>query len=224
MLSYLLKPLALTGAPASILIALILIMTSGCAHKRQAGPDLALARVSGETLRAEAIVEMDRLMSASGKARIYAQAPCSFRIEVKGPFAQVVALFASDGYTLHTFTDGVERFYPAGSPDAPLPFSNAEIVSLLMGLDLKPLKDAGFEIEADGKGRPVKAEKHISGIEAGTVTVLFSDYRDTGGRQIPFEISIQGPRLDRIRIRYSSVETDSGFEEGFFDIEAGGQD
>ncbi|MEK6759071.1 MAG: hypothetical protein AABY51_04810 [Deltaproteobacteria bacterium] len=222
MLSYLLKPLALKAAPTAILLALITI--SGCAHKRPTGPDLALVRSPGETLRAEAVVDMDRTLSASGKARIYAQAPGSFRIEIKGPFAQVVALFASDGYTLHTFTDGVERFYPAGSPDAPLPFSNAEIVSLLMGLDLKPLKDAGFEIEADQKGRPVKAEKQISGSNAGTVTVLFSDYRETGGRDVPFEISIQGPRLDRIRIRYSSVETGGGFEEGFFDIEAGGQD
>lgn len=222
MLSYLFKRLPFSAAPAAVLLAII--TTSGCAHKRQAGPDLAAVRLPGETLRAEAIVEMDRTMSASGKARIYAQVPGSFRIEVKGPFAQVVALFASDGYTLHTFTDGVERFYPAGSPDAPLPFSNAEIVSLLMGLDLKPLKDAGFEVETDGKGRPVKAEKHISGSEAGTVSVLFSDYREAGSRQIPFEISIKGPRLDRIRIRYSSVETGGDFEEGFFDIEAGGQD
>ncbi len=222
MLTYLLKRPALAAAPAAILFALITI--SGCAHKKPAVPDLAAVRLPGETLRAEAVVEMDRTLLASGKARIYAQAPGSFRIEVKGPFSQVVALFASDGYTLHTFTDGVERFYPAGSPDAPLPFSNAEIVSLLMGLDLKPLKDAGFEVEADRKGRPVKAEKHISGNDGGTVIVLFSDYRDTGGREIPFEISIQSPRLDRIRIRYSSVETGSDFDEGFFDIEAGGQD
>lgn len=217
---YLLRQPALTAACAAILLALITI--SGCAHKRPSGQNLASAPPQGETLRAEAIVETGRTLLVSGKARIYAQAPHSFRIEVKGPFAQVVALFASDGYTLHTFTDGVERYYPVGSPEAPMPFSGAEIVSLLMGADLKPLEDAGFEVEADLKGRPVKAKKHIS--DGDTVTVLFSDYRDAGGREIPFEISIQGPGLDKFRIIYSSVETDGGFEEGFFDIEAGRQD
>lgn len=222
MLTYLLRQPAATAVPASILLALITM--SGCAHKKPLAHFHATASEQVDTLRAEALVDMDRTLSASGKARIYAKAPGSFRIEVKGPFAQVVALLASDGRTLHTFTDGVERYYPAGSHEAPIPFSSEQIVSLLMGLDLKPLEDAGFKVGTDWAGRPVKAEKHIPGDDGGTVTVLFSDYRNAGGRDVPFEISIQGPRLDKIRIRYSSVETGSGFEDGFFDIEADGLD
>lgn len=218
----LLKPLALATVPAALFLALI--STSGCAHKKTVAQNAEALQPPGGTLRAEAVVDIDRALGASGKARVYAQAPRSFRIEVKGPFSQVVALFASDGYTLHTFTDGVERYYPADSPEAPLPFSSAEIVSVLMGSDLKPLKDAGFEVEADPMGRPAKAVKEIPGGDGGTVTVLFSDYRDAGGAEIPFEISIQGPRLDRIRIRYSSVDIGNKFDEGFFDIEGGGWD
>lgn len=210
---------ALTAALGVFFLSFIL--TSGCAHKKTV---TKAALAPDATLMAEAIVEMDRTLPASGKARIYAQGPDSFRIEVKGPFGQVVALFASDGYTLHTFVDGVERYYPVGSPEAPLPFPSSGIVSVLMGTDLKPLKDAGFEIEADGQGRPAKAVKQSKGAGGGAVTVLFSDYRKTGGFEVPFEISIQGPGLDRIKIIYSSVESGKGFDEGFFDIEAGGLD
>ncbi len=217
-----LKPVALATALGVFFLSLVLI--SGCAHKKTVAQGAKAAPVPDATLMAEAIVEMDRMLPASGKARIYAQAAGSFRIDVKGPFAQVVALFASDGYTLHTFAEGVERYYPVDSPEAPLPFSSVEIVSVLMGTDLKPLKDAGFEIEADELGRPAKAVKQVKGADGGAVTILFSDYRNAGGFEVPFEISIQGPRLDKLRIRYSSVELGNGFDEGFFDIEAGGLD
>lgn len=204
------------GIPISRIRALLAAVAAaavlgGCAalSTPQARPPVQAAPARPRALRAEAVVELRRSISLTGRARILVERPDKFRIEVTGPFNQVIALLVSDGRELFVFSGRPPEVFSWEDPFMPYPFSAGEAVSFLMGAaDAPPATNRaagdGYGVTTDGDGRVKEIVKSRGGAEALRVTM--ADYRNVSGAYIPFNISIGG--RESFSIRYSEVEID----------------
>ncbi|MBI5826233.1 MAG: hypothetical protein HZB22_00650 [Deltaproteobacteria bacterium] len=196
-------------------------LLGGCAvfYAPQARPLAEAVPARPKALRAEAVVELRRSIPLTGRARVLVESPDKFRIEVMGPFNQVIALLVSDGRELFVFSGRPPRIFNWEDPSMPYPFSAGEVVSFLMGEAGAPPamnRAAGswYSVTTDGDGRVKDIVKSRGGTEV--LSVALADYRKVSGAYIPFNISIDG--RERFSIRYSEVEIDPDVEPGSFSI------
>lgn len=191
-----------------ILLASVIIL-AGCAALK---PSAEKPPVIPGSIRAEAVVEMSRGLSLSGRATVFVKAPGSFRIEVRSPFGSLAALIVSDGKAVYTLSNGIEEYYLWDDSAAPVPLSPDGTASLLMGLGAAAPE--GYEVTRDGRGRV----KSVSGLrEAGAFSVGLADYRRVEGAEIPFDIRIRSSGQE-IRIRYASVIVNPELAPDLFEI------
>lgn len=196
-------------------------MLGGCAalHAPQARPPAEAVRARPKALRGEAVVELRRSIPLAGRASVLVESPDKFRIEVTGPFNQVIALLVSDGRELFVFSGRTPEVFDWEDPSMPYPFSAGEVVSFLMGEAGAPkavnmAAGNGYSVTTDGDGRVKDIVKSRGGTEV--LRVAMSDYRRVSGAYIPFHISIDG--RERFSIRYSEVEVDPDVGPGSFSI------
>lgn len=191
----------------------VLIAIAGCAGikpKELPGPP---GRVPS-SIRAQAVVEIKRLIPVSGRAQVIAKSPASFRIEVQGPFGQTAALLSSDGETTYVLTEkGIEEFHK-GDAGAPYSLKPEEITALLLGVPRAGAQAlAGSDIRRDEAGRLKSFSKAVPGKE--DLSVSLDDYRDVSGAHIPFIITIENGKR-KIEIKYKAVEVDPDIDESVF--------
>lgn len=172
------------------------------------------AAASARSIKASAIVEIDRIFSVKGRALIAAESPDRFRIEVLGPLNGTMALFISNGTGLYIFSDGKSARYDWDDPRVPFPFRPAEVVSALLGA--RPPDGGGYAYSTDEAGRVTRLMKKENGQPV--VKAAMSDYRRVSGVDIPFSITIKDRRKD-LGVSYSSVEVNPSFSPGFFDAD-----
>ncbi len=187
----------------------------GCAGVRP--PATPVAGRSAHGLRAEAVVEMKRSVMLRGKARISAEAPGSFRIEVLGPFNATMALIISDGKSLYVFSGTDEKEYLWDDPSFPYSFKAEDVVSSLLGAPSQnqgTIEKSDYSVSSGNDGNltltRMKDGKPV-------LTVAMSDFRTVAGARLPFDIRIED-RRGTLRIRYSSVEVDPSFSPDSFAI------
>ena len=194
-----------------------MLLVTGCAGVKPYGEEApAKVGTTASSIRARGVVEMKKdSSSASGRAVILAQAPGSFRIEVFGPFGQVAALVASDGERLLVNSEGKTSVFIWGDPAIPYTFKPEEAVSFLTGGIMA--QETGGLARTDEKGRLVEYARPIEGRPGLRVTL--SDYRPVHGAPVPFRINLEdGTRV--LTIKYTEVEINHPFENGFFKVEA----
>lgn len=210
----------------SMALGFVLTLTAaaafgGCASLYAPGveppPEIISARP--KTLRAEAVVELRRSIPLTGRARILVERPDKFRIEVMGPFNQVISLLISDGKNLFVFSGRSPKIFDWEDPFLPYPFSASEAVSFLMGEALaypamETAAGSGYSVTADRDGRVKDIVKSKNGSQVLKVTM--TDYRKVSGAYVPFNISIDGK--ESLSIRYSEVEIDADIGAGPFNM------
>jgi len=203
-------------AVKSLLAAAALLSVAGCAAT---GPLDKAAYAPGATassIRARGVVELKKdSFSARGRAAVMAQAPGSFRIEVFGPFGQTAALFASDGERLLVSSEGKTSLFFWGDPAIPYSFNAKEAVSSLTGAPVE--EEAGGFSRFDGNGRLSEYTREVQGRPPLRVTL--DEYALVDGAAVPFRISLEDGRRT-ITIKYTEVEVNPPFENGFFKVEA----
>lgn len=199
--------------------ALVLfIFLAGCAAVSTV-PEKALTpgaeKIVPASLRAEAVVEIKRVVPVSAKALVLVKSPDKFRIEVTGPLGSVMGLMLSDGETLSVFSGDEVKNYRWNDPFSPYPFDSIEAVSFLLGDQPGAANDrADYKVKRGEDGRIKEILKYKDGVPL--LTARLSDYREISGAVIPFNISIEGK--DTIRIRYSSVEVNPELDGSLFMI------
>jgi len=204
---------------ASVLL-LALVVLPGCATmqtgQRGAVAPQAAGKATGppapRSIKASAVVEINRIFTVKGRALIAAQRPDRFRIEVLGPMNSTVALFVSDGTGLYIFSDGQSARYYWNDARVPFPFRPEEVVDALLGA--RPADEAAYGYATDDEGRVTELIKHQE--DKDVLRAEMTDYRKVSGRQVPFFITMKDRRKD-LGVRYSSVEVDPDFAPGFFD-------
>lgn len=166
------------------------------------------------SISAQGVVELKRLISVSGRARIMAKSPASFRIEVMGPFGQTAALLSSDGETTWLLTEkGLEEFR-RGDPDVPYELAPEDITALLLGSPRAGAEVlAGADIRRDEAGHIVSVSKASPG--KGILNVSLEDYKDVSGAHIPHIITIENGKK-KIEISYRAVEIDPDIDDSVF--------
>ena len=198
-----------------------LFVITGCAAVKPYGeetPDLPSTTAS--SIRARGVVEMKKdSFSARGRAVILAEAPGSFRIEVFGPFGQVAALVASDGERLLINSEGKTNVFLWGDSRIPYTFKAQEAVSFLTGGPMEHETDGlpGARSITDKKGRLSEYSRAIEGRP--DLKVTLGEYRSVQGAAVPFRISFEDGRQG-LTIKYTEVEINYPFENGFFKVEA----
>lgn len=198
-----------------------LLMITGCAAVKPYGEEAPIqSSTTASSIRARGVVEMKKdSFSASGRAVIQAQAPGSFRIEVFGPFGQVAALVASDGERLLVNSEGKTSVFLWGDSRIPYTFNAHEAVSFLTGGLMEDETDGlpGARSIIDEKGRISEYTRAIEGRPGLKVTL--GEYRLVQGAAVPFRISFEDGRRG-LTIKYTEVEINYPFENGFFKVEA----
>lgn len=205
----------------SLALLFILVFISGCAAlKPQAAPE---GLNPPTAIRAEAVVELKKTITLAGRAVILAKSPDLFRIEVFGPFGQVMALLVSDGSSLYIYSGGEEKEFLWNDPLLPYSFKANEVVSFLLGNSVPIQARAGknFQLSMDENGRLEKAVKFKKG--SPSLVVRLSDYRPVEGAILPFNISIEDGK-EKFRIKYSSVDIKPRFDADSFSIDPSGED
>lgn len=205
------------------LVLLALLFFWGCAGLKPSKelPDLGEKKKTPKSIRAEAVVELKKIITLSGRGTIMAKNPDRFRIEVLGPFNHVMALLVSDGTTLYAFSGGEIEKKDWEDPALPYSFKAKEVVSFLLGSQYPKnkasLKEDNIEVLTDKDGHISKIVKYKKG--SASLTVKMSDYRDISGAHIPFNIHIEDGKRT-LKIKYSDVEIDPELSEDFFSLEA----
>lgn len=203
-------------AVKSLLACAALLSLAGCAAT---GPLEKTAYAPGtpvSSIRARGVVELKKdSFSARGRAAVIAQAPGSFRIEVFGPFGQTAALFASDGERLLVRSEGTTSLFFWGDPAIPYSFNAREAVSSLTGAPVA--EETGGLSMFDGNGRLSEYTREVQG--RAPLRVTLDEYTLVDGAAIPFRISFEDGRRV-ITIKYTEVEVNPPFENGFFKVEA----
>lgn len=203
-------------AATRLLAAAALLSIAGCAatwplEKASYAPGAPVS-----SIRARGVVELKKdSFSARGRATIIAQAPGSFRIEVFGPFGQTAALFASDGERLLMSSEGATSVFLWGDPAIPYSFNAKEAVSSLTGASVAD-ETGGFS-RFDGNGRLSEYTREVPG--RAPLRVTLDEYALVDGAAVPFRISFEDGRRV-ITIKYTEVEVNPPFENGFFKVEA----
>ncbi|MBI5642074.1 MAG: hypothetical protein HY954_01215 [Deltaproteobacteria bacterium] len=200
-----------------ISLSLILLGCAGIKPTPVSPPEIK-KHITPVSLRAEAKVELRGLLTLSGRAAITAKNPDQFRIEVTGPFNQMIALFVSDGKTLYSYSGDEVRIHDWDDPLLPYSFKSREIVSCLLGAGETTENAQSPEdilISRDGQGRLKSLSRAADGKKA--FRVELSDYRDVGGAEIPFNIDIEDGKK-RLVIKYSSVVIDTDLDPDSFNI------
>lgn len=204
------------------LAALVPVLLIGCAalrppEKEPVGPPV----IAPSSLRAQAVVEVRRNASMSGRAQVLAKSPSSFRIEVFGPFGQTAALFASDGEAVYVLTeDGLET-YGMDGPGAPYSLDPEDIVSFLLGVPRLAEGAGAPDVTAatDGHGRLRTFTRTVEGLPA--LKVVLDDYRAVDGAHIPFSITIDDGKRT-VAIKYREVEVNPGLDQAVFSLRGPG--
>lgn len=198
-----------------------LLIITGCAAVKPYGEEAQdLPSTTASSIRARGVVEMKKdSFSARGRAVILAEAPGSFRIEVFGPFGQVAALVASDGERLLINSEGKTSVFLWGDSRIPYTFKAQEAVSFLTGGPVEQETDglSGASSIMDGKGRLSEYTRETEGRPVLKVTL--GEYKLIHGAAVPFMISFEDGRRG-LTIKYTEVEINYPFENGFFKVEA----
>lgn len=195
-------------------VLILLFLLSGCAALAPKKTLEIQGAAAPRSMRAEAVVELTRVMKLSGRAVVLAKSPGSFRIEVIGPFGSTMALLVSDGSALYVLAGGETKRYLWGDPGFPYAFKAEELVSMLLGAQSQVPEDCRCEVLTDEGGRITKLTRFKGAVPL--LTVAVSDYRDILGSQIPFNISIEAPK-EKLSIRYSTVEINPVIAPDSFD-------
>lgn len=199
------------------------LFLSGCAALKQKEAEKRPSRKAA-SLRAEASVVLKKIIPIGGHAVIIVKSPDKFRIEVFGPFGQVMALLASDGTSFYMFSGDEAKKMDMDDPAFPYPFKAKEAVSFLLGSPSGQFAQAALdggvkagdrEMTSDSEGRLAKFVKYKKGRPA--FTVELSDYRAVSGVDLPFNISIKGQK-EGLSIKYASVEIDPEIDPDAFNI------
>ncbi|MFQ5735475.1 MAG: hypothetical protein ACE5GY_01260 [Thermodesulfobacteriota bacterium] len=205
--------------PALLILLCVVALAPGCATLNIApGPPVkgeakaVKALEPPSSLRATAIVRVDRIFSVKGRALIAAERPDRFRIEVLGPLNSTLALFVSDGHGLYIFSDGKSARYEWKDPRVPFPFRPVEVVSALLGA--RPEGAGDYALSMDGDGHITDIVKKGDGEPL--LTAAMSDYRTVSGADVPFSITIEDGKK-RLGVRYSAVEVNPELGTDFFD-------
>lgn len=199
----------------------VLILT-GCAYLRPAAPapevSVRKEALTASSIRAEALVELEKGTPLSGRASIFVKSPASFRIEVKGPLGSSVASFISDGKEISIFSEGVQRIYGPEDPDMPYPLKPEELVLVLLGVNAGQLP-AGYKVTADTEGHITGFSGFKDGVRE--FSAAMSDFKAVDGVVLPFTIRIEtGPKNGTriLKIRYTKIEINPDIKEDVFEI------
>jgi outer membrane lipoprotein-sorting protein len=203
----------MTSRVKVLLVAILALY--GCAGVRPVTPPVAGRPAHG--LKAEAVVEMKKTLTLRGKARISAESPGSFRIEVLGPFNATMALIISDGRSLYVFSGTDEKEYLWDDPSFPYSFRAEDVVSSLLGSPSPnpgTIEKSDYSVSSGNDG-----DLTLTRMKDGKIvlTVAMADFRVVAGARLPFDIRIED-RRGTLRIRYSSVEVDPAFSPDAFAI------
>jgi len=209
---------ARTLAPAAV----CLVLLAGCAALAPV-PDKAAgieapAIKAVESIRASGVVIVKRGIAMSGRAKITAQRPASFRIEVSGPFGQTMALLISDGESFYVYSNGTEVTMRWDDPLMPYPFRPQELVAVLTGA-AESMAAEGAAVSKDSQGRVTRLGK--TGTDGLPFEIMLADFRDTNGVTLPFSIRL-AKGIEELIIRYSDVEINPALPPQPFKITAAG--
>ncbi|MBI5885783.1 MAG: hypothetical protein HZB85_04280 [Deltaproteobacteria bacterium] len=189
-------------------LGLCLVLLAGCAGitpapEKAPGHGIETPVVKAvESIRASGVVIVKRGISMSGRAKITAQRPASFRIEVSGPFGQTMALLISDGESFYVFSNGTEETMRWDDPLMPYPFRPQELVSVLTGAS-ESVAAEGAAVSKDSKGHVTRLG--VTGTDGLPFEITLTDFRDAGGVTLPFDIRL-AKGIEELIIRYSNVE------------------
>lgn len=203
---------------------LCLVLLAGCAGitpapEKAPGHGIEAPVVKAvEAIRASGVVIVKRGISMSGRAKITAQRPASFRIEVSGPFGQTMALLISDGESFYVFSNGTEETMRWDDPLMPYPFRPQELVSVLTGA-AESVATEGAAVSKDSKGRVTRLG--VTGTDGMPFEITLGDFRDINGVTLPFNIRL-AKGIEELIIRYSSVEINPALASEPFQITATG--
>ncbi len=202
-------------------LALSALLLSGCAISRP-GTDLIDYRAGWpDTIRAEAVVEVNNGKRLRGRAVILAKKPDSFRVEVLAPFGRLIALLLSDGEDLTVFANGGLKTYKWNDPALPYPFTSEEFVSFLLGKNdwapRNPDASAGgtYKITRNESGNIANLVKFKEG--SPVLNVSMSDYKAASGYVLPYRISLKDSRRT-LGIKYTGIEVNPALRDEVFKI------
>lgn len=194
----------------------------GCARVTQERPvsaESGLEPPLRDSLRAKATVIIKKAgeRALKGNAIIVAARPNLFRIEVRGPFRQTVALMLSDGEQIYLFREGLADRYPSTGPHNPFPFTGDELVNFLMGSsdESRFPKERGYSIEHDENGHIIALTK-----ENGSpvpLLVRLKDFRVVSGVDFPFSVSIENDG-EELRVLYGNIEFNPDIDKRVFRV------
>ncbi|MBI5234052.1 MAG: hypothetical protein HY880_06840 [Deltaproteobacteria bacterium] len=174
------------------------------------------------SMSASAIVELARAEGASlkGRANVLVKSPDLFRIEVRGPFNQTIALVIGNGSDTVFFSNGAVKRNS-------FPFDASETVNLLLGRwDIAVKNGSGLRIIEKKDGQITKVEYFFKSADIGApgypssawVEVSFSDYKEiTDTLFFPLTVSIETDR-ERLDISYVSIELNSEIDGTAFNL------
>lgn len=183
-------------------LLLLLLLISGCAQlKGSIPPDTAVFGKAPGSLRALAVVELEK-MGFRGRAVILVKSPDLLRIDLLGPFGQVVAVIIGDGGRLAYYSKAESRAYSFEDTLLGYSLRPRELVSFLTG---RPGENGHYEYDLDEEGNITGLVKLNDGVPV--LKVAMEDYRSVRGVPIPFAITIDDG-TERLNISYSSVELD----------------
>ncbi len=207
-----------------MLFLVCVLWTAGCATIYETSAlrkDEALlsARLRAQkTLRGRGTIRLSTRKGEEtrGKAAIFVKGPDKVRIEVFGPFGQVMAVLVSDADALSIFSNHETTFFPR-SIDTPFSLTPQELAGIIMGTDFQSggaeAGAAKYLIERDRAGNIKKIISFAKG--PGERKVVMKDFREIEGVYFPFSISVEDAN-ERLHIRYSSVELNLDLKDALF--------
>lgn len=189
----------------------VFVLIAGCAHlgARDGKPPYAPTA----SMRASATVElvMAGREPLKGRAIVLAKDPDLFRIEVRGPFNQTLALVTGNGRDVVFFSNGTAK-------RGGFPLDASEAAGFLLGRPgvVAAKEGSGLRVVEEENGLITMVEKSAG--NAILFRVSFSDYKEMADAVFfPLTLTIETAR-ERIGISYTSIELNPEMEENAFDL------
>jgi outer membrane lipoprotein-sorting protein len=188
---------------------------AGCAPLRstsaiQRDEALLSARLgSKETLRARAVIKMsvNGGKETRAKAALLVKRPDKVRVELFGPFGQVVAVMVSNADGLSILSDKENGLFPH-SEESPFNFPPEELADFIMGTALE-----GYIAKRDKYGNI--EELRSDGGEGDGHTVILKDFQLTEDVYFPFSIYVED-KFGSLLVSYSSIELNHELKDALF--------
>lgn len=191
---------------------------TGCAPLISGKPAEGLLAPSGDydSVRARAHVKFkgEGVESMRGKAAVVAKSPDLFRVELFGPFNQVMAIFVGDGKNVYSSVKGRESLTPYGRQRAEFSIDARDLVSILLSRVGGPGSLSDYDVGRDDLGRVVSIIKYNGGVAV--IRAALGDYREAGSAQYPFKINIESG-AEMLEIEYLQVELGGTVERALFE-------